>query len=56
MHYTTHIKIKDFQYANIPQSELLKTHVQELLVFSGQRGGFLPGKLLTLDALEKVHH
>lgn len=30
--------------------------MQELLVFSVQKGGFLPGKLLTLDTLEKVHH
>jgi hypothetical protein len=31
-------------------------HMKKLLVFSVQRGGFLPGKLLTLGALEKVHH
>jgi hypothetical protein len=31
-------------------------HMQELLVFSVQRGGFLPGKLLALNALEMVHH
>jgi hypothetical protein len=30
-------------------------YMQEL-VFSGQRNGFLPGALLTLIALWKVHH
>jgi hypothetical protein len=55
LHYTTQIKFKIFNMQTYPKASFSK-HMQELLVFSGQRGGFLPGTLLTLNTLWKVNH